>query len=59
MSFLRTCYARAEGAAPPAGGGVGGATRVEEEAEEADLTREGPARYLAYAARVKKFLAVK
>jgi protein-S-isoprenylcysteine O-methyltransferase Ste14 len=56
---LRTCYARAEGAAPPAGGGVGGATRVAEEAEEADLTREGPARYLAYAARVKKFLAVK
>jgi hypothetical protein len=64
VSLLRTCYAET---APPeatgqARGGEASAASSDialVDEEELDLTREGPARYLAYAARVKKFLAVK
>jgi hypothetical protein len=63
VSLLRTCYAQdaSQGDTGQARGGEASAVPAAADAEDAelDLTREGPARYLAYAARVKKFLAVK
>ena len=60
---MRTCYAEAaphEGTGQARGGEASGVpAAADAEDQELDLTREGPARYLTYAARVKKFIAVK